>query len=177
MFLPVSDASPLIYLARLGKFHLLRDVFGRVQVPPEVKVEAVDRGKAEGYSDAYVIEEAIAEGWLVVGALTDESMKKSEALASMAGIEVGEAQVIVLAKQKGEGEVLIDQSDAREAARHFTLRPKGTVFIIFRAVKKGLMSKDDAKDMLDRLVEANFYSSVKIYRDALKAIEEFINHT
>jgi len=89
--LPVSNASPLIYLARLNKICLLKDLFGQVQIPLEVKVETIDRGKAKGYSDAYVIEEALNKGWLVTDALTTENERKSDALAEMTGIDVGEA--------------------------------------------------------------------------------------
>lgn len=62
----VSNATPLIYLAKAGKLHLLRAVFGEVLIPEEVKVEVVDRGKELGKKDAYAIEAAIEEGWLVV---------------------------------------------------------------------------------------------------------------
>jgi len=41
----VSNATPLIYLAKIGKLYLLKRVFGEVFVPEEVKIEAVDRGK------------------------------------------------------------------------------------------------------------------------------------
>jgi len=170
--LPVSDATPLIFMARLGKLHLLREVFGRVQVPPEVKAETVDRGKAGGHPDAYVIEGALSEGWVAVDALTAENARRAEALAQAAGIDAGEAQVMMLAKQKGEEIVLIDQAGAREVARQLGLAPRGTIFVIIAAVKRGLITKAEGKRMLAELIEAGFYMSAKIYRDALEAIEE-----
>ncbi|KPV65460.1 MAG: hypothetical protein AOA65_0159 [Candidatus Bathyarchaeota archaeon BA1] len=170
--MPVSDATPLIYLSRLGELHLLRDVFAQVQIPPEVKVEVVDRGKAEGYSDAYVIEQALNEGWLILTPLTTEDTKESEALAQMTGIDIGEAQAIILTKQKGEKLVFIDQSNARQVARHVGLTPRGTIFVILTATKRKLVTKEDAKQMLEALIEANFYVSAKIYGDTLKAIEK-----
>ena len=44
----VSNATPLIYLAKIGKIDLLRKVFKEVFIPEEVKVEAVDEGKSWG---------------------------------------------------------------------------------------------------------------------------------
>lgn len=170
--MPVSNATPLIYLARLGKLHLLKDMFTQVQIPPEVKVETVDRGKTKGYSDAYVIEQALNDGWLISTPLTTENTKKSEALGQMTGIDIGEAQAIILTKQKKEKLVLIDQSNARQVARHLGLTPRGTIFIILTATKRKLITKEDAKQMLETLIEAKFYISAKIYRDALKAIEK-----
>ena len=159
-------------MARLGKLHLLKEVFTQIQVPPEVKIETVDRGKTKEYPDAYVIEHALNEGWIVTDPLTTENTKKSEALAQIAGIDIGEAQAIILAKQKSEELVLIDQANAREVARQLGLSPRGTIFIILKAARRKLIRKRDAKQMLANLIEVNFYISAKIYRDTLKAIEK-----
>lgn len=170
--MPVSNASPLIYLARLTKLNLLKEIYGQVQIPPEVKMETIDRGKVKGYSDAYVIEEALTDGWLTTNELTNENTKKSEALAEMTGIDIGEAQAILLTKQKNEKEVIIDQSNAREVAKNLGLNPRGTIFIILTALKRKLITKDTAKQILSKLIEVNFYISASIYRDTLKTIEK-----
>jgi len=61
----VSNATPLIYLAKVGKLELLK-IFGKVYIPEEVKVEVVDKGKSLGKQDSYVVEKAIKEGWIKV---------------------------------------------------------------------------------------------------------------
>lgn len=167
----VSDATPLIYMAKLGKLHLLKDLFTQIQMPPEVKSETIDRGKAKGYPDAIIIEQALNEGWLTTHSLTEENMKRSNALAQITGIDVGEAQAIILTKQKNEKLVLVDQANAREAARKLGLKPRGTIYIIITAMKRKLVTREEAKQALENLIEANFHMSVKIYRDALKIIE------
>jgi UDP-glucose 4-epimerase len=43
----VSDASPLISLAKVGRLSLLRALFEKVVIEEEVKREAIDRGKEE----------------------------------------------------------------------------------------------------------------------------------
>jgi len=169
--MPMSDATPLIYMARLGKLHLLKSIFNQVQIPLEVKVETVDRGKTKGCPDAYVIEQALNDGWLILSPLTPENTKKSEALAQMTGIDIGEAQVMILAKQKNEKLVLIDQSNARQVARHLELAPRGTIFIILTAIRRKLITKEEAKLMLATLIEVNFHVSAKIYHETIKAIE------
>jgi predicted nucleic acid-binding protein len=170
--LPVSNASPLIYLAKIGGLSLLQQLFTQVQIPSEVKIEVVDRGKAERYSDAYVIEEALDEGWLREHRLTRGNLRKAKALVEMTGLDLGEAQVIILAKQKEEREVLIDQSSVRKVARHLELNPRGTIFVIMTAVKNNLITKGSAKEMLVELIDANFYLSAKTYHKALTAIEK-----
>jgi len=168
----VSNATPLIYMAKLGKLQLLKSIFPQIQIPPEVKNEAVDRGKEKGYPDAISIEQALKEGWIIPHPLTEENNKKSEALAKMAGIDIGEAQAIILAKQKKEKLILIDQTNAREAARQLGLTPRGTIYIVLTATKRKLITKEEAKQTLEKLIDANFYISAKIYSEMLKAIEK-----
>lgn len=167
-----SDATPLIYMAKLNKLHLLKEIFTEIQVTPEVKREAIDKGKEKGYIDTYIIEEALKEGWIVESSLTEESMERCKALALIAGIDIGEAQTIFIARQKNQKIVLIDQSNAREAARQLGLTPRGTIYVVLSAAKRKILTKTEAKQILEMLIEKNFYVSAKIYRDALKAIEE-----
>ncbi|MDI6905564.1 MAG: DUF3368 domain-containing protein [Candidatus Bathyarchaeia archaeon] len=68
--------------------------------------------------------------------------------------------------------VLIDQSNAREVAKHLGLSPRGTIYIILTAIKRKLITKDNAKQMLETLIEENFYISANIYRDTLKTIKK-----
>jgi predicted nucleic acid-binding protein len=53
----VSDTSPLIWLAKVGKLCLLKNLFGEVIIPQEVYAEAVDEGLKHGFSDALTIKE------------------------------------------------------------------------------------------------------------------------
>ena len=48
----VSNASPLIYLAKVGKLELLK-IFG------EVVIEVVDKGKMLEKADAYIVENKV----------------------------------------------------------------------------------------------------------------------
>jgi len=170
--LPVSNATPLIYLARIGKLTLLQKIYNEIQIPPEVKIEVINQGKAEKYSDAYVIEEALNQGWLKEHKLTQENNKKAKALMEITGIDLGESQVIILAKQKKEKEALIDQSDVRKIAKHLGLDPRGTIYILITATKNNLITKDEAKQTVAELLNANFYLSAKTYHEALEAIEK-----
>jgi len=170
--LVVSDATPLIYLARIGRIQLLKSIFQRIQVPNEVKVEVVERGKEKNYPDAHVIEEAFNEGWITLGSLTRKNEKKASILIEAAGIDLGEAEAILLARQKGEENILIDQAHARTVARQFGLKSKGTLYMILVSARRGILSKEDAKEDLSRLVEANFRISTKVYDTALKIIEK-----
>ena len=48
----VSNAGPLIVLAKLNLLHLLKELYGRVHVPRSVYDETVTEGLRRGHTDA-----------------------------------------------------------------------------------------------------------------------------
>jgi predicted nucleic acid-binding protein len=62
----VSNASPLIILARIGHLQLLADLYGRVVIPSEVHDEVVVAGRGRPGS-----EEAREASWIDVRPITD----------------------------------------------------------------------------------------------------------
>jgi len=61
----VSNSGPLIHLAKIDRLKLLKELFGEVIIPLEVRIEVVDRGKDEGMADAFLIESEIENGWIL----------------------------------------------------------------------------------------------------------------
>ncbi len=121
--MPVSNASPLIYLAKIGVLGYLRDFYEDVQIPQEVKEEIVDRGMKGGYSDAF------------------------------------------------EKEILVDEAIARDAARQLGLIPHGTIYIILKLYNNGFITKEQAEELLDILIEKNFHVSARVYKKAMLALK------
>jgi predicted nucleic acid-binding protein len=165
----VSNASPLIYLAKVGRMGLLRKVFGEVLIPDEVKVEVVDRGKELGEGDAYVIESAINEGWLKV--LSAESMEIPIRL------ERGEAAVLSLAKKIGLREVLVDEVSARTAARLLDLTPRGTVFVLLRALERRELDLNEFLDLLSKMIRQGFRLKEEVYVEVVREARRIATET
>jgi len=156
----VSNATPLIYLAKVGKIDFLKKVFGEVFIPEEVKIEVVDRGKLLGERDAYVIEKAIGEGWLKV--LTTEIVEVPIKLES------GEVAVLSLAKKLGLREVLLDEVSARVAARLLDLTPRGTVFVLLKALEKKEIDLNAFLEVLNQLIRHGFRLKEEVYVEAVR---------
>jgi len=95
--MPVSNASPLIYLAKIGLLGYLNDFYEDVQIPQEVKEETEDQGMKRGYSDAFVIKTAIEEGWIKIehlsenNALSEDNAKRAKSYAEVTRIHIGKA--------------------------------------------------------------------------------------
>ncbi len=159
----VSDASPLINLAKTGKLYLMRELFEKVLIEEEVKQETIDRGKEEGAADALIIEDAVDEGWIEVMKINEEK--------SFTGIHKGEGNSILLAEEH-RCLVIIDEEDAREVARSMGLKVRGSLYIIKNAVEKGLISEEEAIRTLDEMIEGGFRISARIYSKFLEDVKK-----
>jgi predicted nucleic acid-binding protein len=157
----VSNSTVLIYLSKIGKLDLLKNLFQDVLIPAEVFNEVVINGKERNYPDAFVVEKAVTDGWIKV--------KKIQVIDGLEefGIDPGEAQSISLAKTLGIP-VLIDQTHARTAAKAIGLKPNGTIFVLFAALRKKLMTHEEYYELLEELVKAGFRMSDDVYLAALR---------
>jgi uncharacterized protein len=112
----VSDASPVITFARIGYFHLLPKLYGRVYISTEVYNEIVIDG--EGLPGA---EQAARADWIEVTAI--RNVPALALAADKTGLGTGEVSTVILAKQLSSDLVLIDEEKARRyaAAEGFNL--------------------------------------------------------
>jgi len=165
--LVVSNAGPIIHLAKINLLRLLKDLYQQVIIPYEVKVEAVDRGRENGFPDAVQIENAISEGWMKVEKvrLTEEFRNT----AQVAGLKVAEAAVIYYA-YKNKAIALLDEDSARTFARTLGISIRGSLGIILEGLRKGLMSHVEALKALEKLSEIMFLSA-DLYRIVREEIE------
>jgi predicted nucleic acid-binding protein len=165
----VSNVTPLIYLAKIGRMDLLKKVFEEVFIPEEVKVEVVDEGKRLGERDAYIVEKAVRDGWLKVLTV--------EALEIPIKLEQGEVAVLSLAKRQGFREVLVDEVSARTAARLMGLTPRGTVFVLLKALEIEEISLNDFLDALSELVRHGFRLKEEVYLEAVRKARKISKET
>jgi len=166
--LVVSNAGPLIHLARTNLLHLLKNLYREVVIPNEVKIETVDRGVEKGFPDAIQIGDAINEGWIKAEdtKLTQEFTK----MAQIAGLKTAEAAVIYYAYQN-DGMALLDEDPARTLARTLGIPIRGTLGIILESLKKGFLSRVEALKALEKLSEI-MYLGADLYRTVRDEIEK-----
>lgn len=122
----VSDAGPLISLARLDLLILLQHLFEEVQVPDAVIGECMAR---PGNADTVRISAAIDSGLLQP--CTTPAMK-------LPGLELGECAAIARALEIGAA-LLMDERAARAQAASLGLAVTGTLGVLVRARRRGLV--------------------------------------
>lgn len=112
----VSNASPLISLARIGSLGLLRKLYGKLLIPEAVWQEIVVQGV--GQPGAKEVKDS---KWITVQAVENRSL----VLALTQELDEGEAETIVLVLEQSADFLLMDERIGRETARYLGLRYTG----------------------------------------------------
>lgn len=162
----IANSTPLIYLGKIGKLHLLKDLFGTIIISEEVKKEVVDQGKALHEPDAPIVERAINEGWIIV-----QPTKILDTVKDV-GIDKGEMEAISLAVT-AKNDILLDQTHARVAAELVGLEPHGTLFVLLKALAAQRIGYDEYISLLENLITAGFRMSDEIYLKAISAGKKY----
>ena len=164
MAVVVSDTSLLIHLSRVGRLELLRALYQQILIPPAVWRETVEEG--QGRAGEAEVREAAQAGWIevrpVANTLLVQLLKE--------GLDDGEAEAIALALEAAADLVLLDETQAREKAALVGLRLTGTIGVLIRAKREGLV--DTLRPLLDQLRQKSFWISESLYRSALVAVGE-----
>lgn len=173
MISTVSNTSPLIWLAKIGKLNLLKDLFGEVIISEESYKEAVEVGLKEGYSDALVIKDACDQGWIKVKHLNERQIAVCQNIIKHSiELHIGEVQAIVLARESKDSLLLMDDSSGRAFAETWGLRVKGVLYVIITALRNNLTDKTEAKESMLNLVRKGFRIEPKFLAKILQEIEK-----
>jgi predicted nucleic acid-binding protein len=128
--LVVSNTSPILNLALIGRLGLLRQQFQQVLIPDAVHEELRLDDPHPGNE---AIRQALAAGWLRVGTLQNEHLKR----VLEADLDTGEAAAIALAAELGAEWALLDEREGRLAAKRLGLPVTGVLGILLRAKISG----------------------------------------
>lgn len=166
----ISNTSPVIALARVGRLDLLKAVYGTVLIPPAVKVECVDKGREVGARDVHEIERAMREGWLKVAELEAAQRAGARRLTRRARIGAGEAEAIVLANER-KMLVILDDAEARAVAKSLGVEHKGTVMVPYEAFARHMIPREALAQIITDLSKVLWISSAVI-AEVLRRAEE-----
>ncbi|MBS7649088.1 MAG: DUF3368 domain-containing protein [Candidatus Bathyarchaeia archaeon] len=166
----VSNSTPLIYLAKIGRLDVLRSIFGKIFIPEAVFEETVTRGKALNISDAFIIERAVGTS-IVKERIKPEVDAEYQFLDTNMRLGLGEKEAIKLCKQLNAKYLITDDKEARRVAKILNVTPIGTCSIIIQAHKQRAITKDEAIQILDELLKAGLRIDTELYRRILRELE------
>ena len=159
----VSNTSPLINLAIIGRLDLAWAQLGSVLVPPAVVEEFRLEEDRPGSSS---LRQAIEEGRIVEKEPSDDPLIRT----LHQDLDLGESEAIALAVEKEAGLILLDEREGRRRARNVGLEVTGLLGILIRADREGNLSS--LSDALDRLEdEAGFWTGSALREQILEKSE------
>lgn len=158
----VSNTTPLIGLASIGRFELLRQLFGEIYIPHAVYEEAVVAGREEGGAR----KEVLAAEWI-------KSLKVKDRLAVevlLDELDLGEAETIILAREMEADWVLMDEKKGRRKLDQLGLNKIGTLGILLKAKEAGYINT--LRNDLEILREKGFSISQTVIDAVLEQANE-----
>jgi len=159
--LVLTDASPLIGLARVNGLLWLQQLFGQVWMPAEVRREVLAGNDSP---DERAILDAEASGWLMVRAPTTQTPELPE-------LDEGESACIRIALASGAACLLLmDERAGRAIAMEHGLQVAGTAAVIGMARSRKLIPS--ARDVFARLHGSDFRISAQVIETVLRRVGE-----
>ena len=158
----VSDTTPLIGLASIGRLELLLQLFGEVYIPQAVYDETVTFGREKGIAKQAVasadwIHVVEVKNRLAVDILLDE-------------MDLGEVETIILAEEINADWVLMDEKKGRRKLKQLNLPKIGTIGILLKAKQLGLIPI--FKSEIEKLQNCSFAVSQSAVSEVLKLAGE-----
>ena len=146
----ISDTSCLIILNKTGELDLLRQLYNTVTITQDILLEYGEQ----------------LPDWIEVQQAKDQYRQQ---LLEMQ-IDKGEASAIALALETADNILILDDWKARKVAERLGLSVTGTLGVIIKAKKNGIISS--IKPYLDKIRETNFRISEELEQIALKEANE-----
>lgn len=164
----VSNASPLDFLAKIGRLDLLKTFAGRIIIPQHVFLEVVEKAVGKGLPSAAVIQRGVQDGWIEVKDPPEDGLLMQ--LINVRGVHVGEAYAIRLAKAEGVKHILIDDRVGADLAEVEGLQPIGTVAILIHACRENYIRFPDFIECLSKLERKGFWLRPRVREGAIRLV-------
>ena len=160
----VSDTTPLISLLKTGRLDTLEKLFGEVRIPDAVFEELTSNPR---YSD----EAAAIRSFPYIDIISVSDTDAVEQVSREDGLDLGESEAIVLTQEISADLLLMDEARGRDVARSMGLRITGTVGILLLSYERGILDKDEIKDCVERLRDANRFIGERYLQLLLERIQ------
>lgn len=165
----VFDATPLIYVTKVGLSRVFEGLKGEKLTSPQVKREVVDEGKRKGIPDAIILEKMFQNNTFKVTEPKDQRFLAI--LLETRGLHITDAEVLAVARER-DGIAVIDDEVARKTARIYGISYVGTPYLLMRAVVERLITKERAKQAIKEIIFEGWRCSIESYAKIVDAIEK-----
>ena len=155
----ICNTTPVLSLLKIGKLDLLKELYGKVVIPFAVYQE-IEEGKEKAfYQDLTSIE------WIEIVNIENRYLREF-----LFDLDDGEAEVLILAKETNASLVIMDEIMGRRYAKELGFDITGTIGILLKAKKKGLISS--VKELVSELLRKGTWLNPNLVSKVLKIANE-----
>ena len=148
----VADSSALIPLARVGRLDLISALFDTVHTTEDVQEEVITEGQPGTSALASFLD----------GVMIHERPSRAKELSSLEGIATADASVVLIADTEDES-LLANDKGLIEVARSHGINCWWVTTVLLGCVRDGILTADEATDVLYELVNKGMNLDPKIY--------------
>lgn len=162
----IFDSSPLIVLGRVKILEKVEKLKTVNLIPKAVYNEVILHGKLTGKEDALYIERLIQKEIFKVIEVKNLSLKFPSSSLSQA-----DQEVLSLSKEKNAYAV-IDEDAGRSMAELLGIKAIESAGILFNLLDAKILSKEEAKELLNEMVNHGWYCSPTLYSYILNKLQK-----
>lgn len=156
----VCDAGPIIHLYEAQCLHLLNKT-GDLFLPRRVQLEVQNTTHLDTQWPL----------WLHVVDLSPKEQNEAGAWRTAGGLHAGEAEAVVLSKQKNSDWFLTDDAATRLFVSMLGIEVHGSLGVILWNAAKRNINREETEEALDNLRQSSLWLSPKIYVEAQQALD------
>lgn len=189
----VSNSTPLIYLAKIGKITLLEEIFEKMYIPEEVFREVIVKGREFDKEKVLLLEQLIEEGFIKVrGAVEQiegtETLHKGEIAAfsvakgqkiktllfdDRVGLEVaGVLDAGVSDFHPVKKTAVLYASRWQRQRLRVGLQPIRTTTVLLKFYRNGIIDYENFCDSISMLSEEGYFVKAESYKELIKRARE-----
>lgn len=165
----VFDATPLIYLAKVERLSLIQHLEEASVIPERVYEEVVQTGLRAGYPDARRVERHVDIDQFEVVAV--ENAPLLSRLRTNEKLSDADAAVLALADAR-DGVAVMDETYGRDVAASEGIATRGTAYLVLKLAKQEVIDAEEARSVIDAMIEAGWYCSPGVYTKIRRKLEE-----
>lgn len=162
----IFDSSPLIVLGKVKILEKVEKLKTVNLISKTVYDEVVLHGKLTHKEDALYIEQLIRREIFKVIEVKNLSLKFPSSSLSRA-----DQEVLNLSKEK-DAYAVIDEDAGRTIAELLGIKTIGSAGILFNLLDAKIFSKEEAKELLNNMVNRGWYCSPALYSYILNELEK-----
>ena len=159
----VSDTTPLITLLKAGRLSILHSLFGEVRIPEAVFSEATRNKTFQDEAD-------MIRNSKYIRVVKVQDRSQVAFLQRATGLDIGESEAIIYADEVKADLLLMDEAAGRKVALNMNLPITGSVGVLIKAFKSGIITADEADDAFSRIKTENRHISELLINKALEMI-------